>query len=322
MINKTYSITIFILSYNRPDFLSDALKSIANQSFSDLLVIICDNASDISFDDVIHKYTNIDIKYIKHKENLGSFGNFMFAWKYKKPSDFFMIFHDDDLLTYNYLEIAFKKLKLHSNLIWVASNFLGFKGLVPQSLNIESSANGKSFTKEELVLYLIQDKVNFCFSSVVYRTSCMKDVDLNTLVQQYGIIFDRPFLLTLLKEQRCFIFEDKNILYRNHSVQDSRVGNLSLLNIFNLLDFYCESIIKLGNRNYHNAFMRWSNYHFIRSIQRANDYEPKNFSSIIEKARKKELYNDILFTSYLYSNIINIYKRINTKLKKIFFSTS
>ena len=74
----TPKITLFIPTYRRPDTLKNAIQSAIDQTWKDLQVIICDNASNDETQEVIRRFTERDprVRSICHEENIGMLGNY------------------------------------------------------------------------------------------------------------------------------------------------------------------------------------------------------------------------------------------------------
>lgn len=66
-------ISVVMTSYNYGKYISEAIDSVLAQTFSDLELIIVDDASEDNSKDIIHSYMNkyARIKAIFHQENLG-----------------------------------------------------------------------------------------------------------------------------------------------------------------------------------------------------------------------------------------------------------
>lgn len=66
-------VSIIICSYNRANYISQALDSILEQSYIDFEVIIIDDASSDNTEEVVNRYLALDtrIKYFKNEKNLG-----------------------------------------------------------------------------------------------------------------------------------------------------------------------------------------------------------------------------------------------------------
>ena len=64
-------ISIVIPTYNRFNFLKEAIESIKKQNFKDFEIIIIDDNSTDDTATIIDMYKNLRIKYIKNKKNMG-----------------------------------------------------------------------------------------------------------------------------------------------------------------------------------------------------------------------------------------------------------
>ena len=71
--NKRPQISIIITTYNRGNFICEAIHSALSQSFSDWEMIIIDDASEDDTEEIVKKYLEKDsrIKYIKNDKNIG-----------------------------------------------------------------------------------------------------------------------------------------------------------------------------------------------------------------------------------------------------------
>ncbi len=103
---KTSLVTVGIPSYNRPLTLERTIKSIINQTYQNLEIIISDNCStDEKVDDIIRFYCAQDdrITYIKKEKNLGATKNFSSLLKVAS-GEYFMWMADDDYISDDYIE--------------------------------------------------------------------------------------------------------------------------------------------------------------------------------------------------------------------------
>lgn len=68
------SISIYIPTHNRPKMLERALNSLLNQTYKNFQVLVCNDGSSKSYDDVIAKFKHRfeDFKYLKNMNPLGA----------------------------------------------------------------------------------------------------------------------------------------------------------------------------------------------------------------------------------------------------------
>ena len=74
----TPKVSIGIPVQNGENFLEEAIKSILDQTFSDLELIISDNGSTDRTPDICRKYAKRDkrIRFVRNEENIGASENF------------------------------------------------------------------------------------------------------------------------------------------------------------------------------------------------------------------------------------------------------
>jgi len=69
-------VSVLIPTYNKAEFLGEAIESVLNQTFKDFELIIVDDCSKDNTDDVVKRYQDdCRVKYFKNVKNLGIGGN-------------------------------------------------------------------------------------------------------------------------------------------------------------------------------------------------------------------------------------------------------
>ncbi|MDY6069433.1 MAG: glycosyltransferase family A protein, partial [Opitutales bacterium] len=99
-------IEVFILTFNRVEFLKESLNSILAQTMKTQITVV-DNASDDGtceyMSEMAERFDNVF--YVRNEKNLGYNGNLQKAVSLaKKP--YVMLFHDDDILHESYIALA------------------------------------------------------------------------------------------------------------------------------------------------------------------------------------------------------------------------
>ncbi|MFN6559969.1 MAG: glycosyltransferase family 2 protein [Nostoc sp. ChiSLP01] len=95
-------ITVCIPTFNRISLLPYAIASVLNQSEQDFELIVCDDGSSDGTPELMSKYTDHRIKYIRHPENIGKSNNMRSGFD-AASGEYFMKFDDDDRLTPEFL---------------------------------------------------------------------------------------------------------------------------------------------------------------------------------------------------------------------------
>jgi len=72
LLNLNNKISVIIPTYNRKNLIENAITSVLNQTYKNLEVLIIDDGSTDNTKEIIDKFSDKRVKYIKLKENLGS----------------------------------------------------------------------------------------------------------------------------------------------------------------------------------------------------------------------------------------------------------
>ena len=96
-------LTCYIVTYNRAEYLKKQIDSVLRQTFKDFKLVILDNASTDTTEDLVDFYSDERIEYIRHKNNIGGIGNINYALEHCK-SKYLIILHDDDCCSENLFE--------------------------------------------------------------------------------------------------------------------------------------------------------------------------------------------------------------------------
>ena len=120
-------VSIGLPTYNRDSLLREALNSLLKQTYTNFELIISDNASTDSTEEICKKYANKDsrIKYIRQKKNIGPINNFNFVFKEAK-GDYFMWAPDDDLWEPEFIQ---ELMEIHKRNEEVAVTFCAYDNI-------------------------------------------------------------------------------------------------------------------------------------------------------------------------------------------------
>lgn len=95
-------VSICIPTFNRIDLLPVAIDSVLKQSYQDFELIVCDDGSKDGTADLMSKYQDNRIKYIRHQQNIGKSNNMRSGFD-AATGDYFIKFDDDDRLTPDFI---------------------------------------------------------------------------------------------------------------------------------------------------------------------------------------------------------------------------
>ena len=170
-------LTVCILSFNRPEYLRQALESVINQTLQPKEIIIFDNGSDQLVYKVVEDLLSKNVKWIGSKQNNGPTWNFKRAIKNTK-SKYVMLFHDDDCLHKNYLEKQMPYFQSNHNLVALSSNgfLIDYLGKSSGDLLIKNKSESNVVFFQSSGEVAIQYASNSCvpLSPTIYITDVLK----------------------------------------------------------------------------------------------------------------------------------------------------
>ncbi len=104
-------VTTIIPTFRRPKLLKRAIRSALNQTRSDLIVSVFDNASGDETPHVVADFMKRDsrVRYFRHPQNIGAFRNFEYGMR-QVLTPYFSFLSDDDLILPNLYEAAIQAL--------------------------------------------------------------------------------------------------------------------------------------------------------------------------------------------------------------------
>jgi len=111
-MDKLGLVSIGIPAYNRPSSLDKILSLITSQSYTNLEIIISDDASEGNdVRNVVEKYQLLDsrIKYFRQEENIGVLRNYNFVLQ-QSTGEFFTCVSDDDWRSPEFIEVLIRLL--------------------------------------------------------------------------------------------------------------------------------------------------------------------------------------------------------------------
>ncbi len=308
---------IFIITYNRIDYLKRALHSALVQSVKGFNITVLDNGSSDGTEDYIKEVQtkNNNIIYIKESINIGPFNIFLKAVSLASKK-YVMIFHDDDILHPQYIEAVLKIIEKHSNIDLIYTKINSF--IDENNVNLEpfGSVSYKLYEKQDFIkhIYINKGSSHLVFPCVIYKTQNLKNLNITETIKSAGTIADMDMVVETLTNNGYGVFiENKMYNYRAHSDQESHVKKLYASEIIANNLYFKDKLkhIFLGNL-YLNVF---SYYWFRNMYNYFGCYEDITLTELLKMGYEKQA---ITKYTYLMSKFYGKFLiPVNHILKKI-----
>ena len=270
------TVSVITASYNYENYISDTIKSVQAQTFSDWELIIVDDASSDNSVNIIKSFLDDKrIKLICHDKNKGLSETLKTGLKYAQ-GEWIAFLESDDMLTSDSLEkrlqhkdkadIIFNDVNIIGDAQWIKDTILRAEKNKKLFLNISFPCN--------IFDYFTTHNSIPTFSSVMIKKDKIKDEYFNTPVDK---LLDWWFYIHLSYNNDFFYLDEKITDWRIHS--DSYIKNKSkksfkLINTEAYFDIYKKHKSKNALKNtiisaYTMFFIRLKVYiiGFIRKIK-------------------------------------------------------
>lgn len=242
--NEGKLISVVIPTYNRSDLIFRAISSVIAQSYSNLEIIVVDDASQEDIAGVIQQINDSRIRYLRHPHNLGGSESRNTGIKHA-TGEFIAFLDSDDVwlphklqsqldavkqVATQYNLVCYSKFQLHPNLFYAQSIF---------------PSQGKK-TSETIPDYLWISRGEMLTSTLlVSRELAVKTLFKPGLIKHQ----DLDFVIRLEQQRATFIFVPQVLtIWHNESRSDrtSKINNYQLsLNWINTYqDHICDRAIK------------------------------------------------------------------------------
>ncbi len=108
-------VSVITPTYNRPEYLKQALQSALSQTYRNIEIIVSDNCSDENPQAIVDSFADSRIRFSRNEKNLGMFANTIKAFKMARGKYVGSLL-DDDMWEQNFLEKLVPPLEASSDL--------------------------------------------------------------------------------------------------------------------------------------------------------------------------------------------------------------
>jgi len=242
MNNSLPLVEVFILSYNRPEYILQTIDSVLQQSYPNLKIIVSDNSTKDDVEKKIQDYNRkSEITYIRRRPSLPALTHFNTVFS-EVRADYFIVFHDDDVMLPQAVNKLVEAITGDTNCAATGSNaFLLEEKVFTQNVFAPHLTKNRTLsTPEDLGLhYLDASKGHVPFHYYIYRTNKVRGLEMN--FKEGHKHADVSFLLKAAQRGSVMWIKDELIYYRRHSQNDS--ANVDIPAVFSL----CRFLLKRTN---------------------------------------------------------------------------
>jgi len=292
-------IEIILLCHNRPKLVIEAIQSILNQNNKNFNLIISDNSNNLDTKKIIEeKYPALT--YISHYPGIELIDHFNWVLQNIK-GEYFVMFHDDDLLLNNYVDVIIKNLTLNNSFVAIGTN--GYKSIENKETLFELKKENNIINNSNTLLhYYLSPELGGvpAFSSYCYNKKLLNSsIELNC-----GYYFDTIFLADIAS-YGALLWLNKPLTVQRDSYD--RLSHIAKVNDYKL---FINNIKKKYNQL--NSFYILE-YRIVNLISQIKKIKTKKLFS--SKKKSKIILNNLYKLFFNNKNFrVRIYKFIKVRL--------
>jgi glycosyltransferase domain-containing protein len=221
-------VSVIIPTYNRPEYLKQALASAIQQSYQNIEIIVSDNCSTEKTQDIVQSFRDTRIRYWRQPENKGMFANQMHAFKMAQGK-YVASLHDDDMWNEDFLTKLVLTLEENSDLILAfCDQYIINANSAIDYVGTEENTHG--FKRDKLAKGVHQ---NFCQIGLVDKSiptaaSCVirnDFVDWDSIPPEVGGMWDLYLTyICCISGHGAYYYPERLTRYRAHEQTDTMLS--------------------------------------------------------------------------------------------------
>lgn len=221
-------VSVIIPTYNRDKYLQDALISAINQTYNNIEILVTDDCSPISPQELIESLHDPRIIFERNPTNLGMFKNTINTFKRAKGR-YVASLNDDDMLNPDFLEKLVPLLEANPSLsvAFCDHYIVNADGTINQT---ETETNTQRWKRDQLKagiyqpfydIGLVNKSVAIAVAAVIRKDA----VDWDNLPDEAGVFWDLFTTYTLCKNDGGAVyFPERLTRYRIHETSETALS--------------------------------------------------------------------------------------------------
>ncbi|WP_404332356.1 glycosyltransferase [Mesobacillus maritimus] len=294
-------VSILIPTYNRPDFLKEALESVLGQTYRNIEIIVCDDSTNETTELMIQSYLEKDsnIKYVRNPQKLGGSTGLENCIKCFELStgEYINFLNDDDLFSSVKISsmmdyfLQFNNIKLVTSfrqLINEQGEILSPRRATEKLFKIDTVVNGSVLGK-----FVIANLLNVIGepTTVLFRKSDIEENFGTYFGRQYVPLSDISTWLHLIHNGDAVYIAEPLSFFRWHSGQNTNdiVNMIKATSEWYYLikDSFTNAVFVYSSDEYKKLLNTWLSYstrfiHNVNKLALDHAFEKDNRSIIAE----------------------------------------
>jgi glycosyltransferase involved in cell wall biosynthesis len=221
-------VSVIIPTYNRPEYLKQAIASAVKQTYTNIEIIVSDNCSEENTQAIVESFGDSRIKFWRQRTNVGMFANQMHAFKIAQGK-YVASLHDDDMWNEDFLEKLIPPLEANPDLVlaFCDQNIIDGSGNINDA---ETEKTTRDYKRDQIKKGIIQPfyEIAVVDKSVPTAAACVirnKLIDWDMIPSEVGGMWDLYLsYLCCISGHGAYYFPERLMRYRVHEQTDTMLS--------------------------------------------------------------------------------------------------
>lgn len=220
-------VSVVIPTYNRAEFLREAIASVLAQAYQNFELLILDNCSPDHTSEVVASFKDHRIKYLRHQCNIHSLANWSYGVYWAK-GEYLSILGDDDRYKADFLARRVAAMDQDIQIVSAFGPFEFWDGGSELSGHISTVEIDVHDSRPRQGLQALRSVLNMQFvGASMYRTSAVHAVWERALAG--GKCSDELLgILLVVEGGKVVCLPESDLLYRRHAGQDMSMNMVQI----------------------------------------------------------------------------------------------
>ena len=221
-------VSIIIPTYNRPEYLKQAIASAIKQTYQNIEIIVSDNCSSQNIQAIAASFGDSRIKFWRHQRNVGMLANQQHGFKMAQGK-YVASLHDDDIWNEDFLAKLVPPLEANSELIiaFCDQYIIDANGIINHS-GTEENTCGYKRDKLTKGIHKPFDKIGLIDKSIPTAAACVirnNLIDWDTVPAEVGGMWDLYLTyLCYISGYGAYYYPERLTRYRAHDQTDTMLS--------------------------------------------------------------------------------------------------
>ncbi|MEH2456685.1 glycosyltransferase family 2 protein [Nostoc sp.] len=221
-------VSVIIPTYNRPEYLKQAIASAIKQTYQNIEIIISDNCSSENPQALVASFGDSRIKFWRHQQNVGMLANQQHGFKMARGK-YVASLHDDDIWNEDFLAKLVPLLEVNSELIiaFCDQYIIDANGIINDAGTEE---NTRGYKRDKLTPGVHQPfyKIGLVDKSIPTAASCVirnNFIDWDSIPSEVGGMWDLYLTyLCCISGYGAYYYPERLTRYRAHEQTDTMLS--------------------------------------------------------------------------------------------------